>query len=59
MWYTNMYSNVKVCQKYLMTSIKVVCATRSLYVISFRRLKESRLTIRGDGDQDPVASDEV
>ena len=24
-----------------------------------QRLKESRLTIRGDGDQDPVASEEV
>ena len=31
MWYTNMYSNIIVYQKYLVTSIKVGCATRSLY----------------------------
>ena len=31
MWYTNMYSNIKVFQKYLVMSIKVGCATRSLY----------------------------
>ena len=59
MWYTNMYSNIKVYQKYLVTSIKVGCATCSLYASSGPRLKESRLTIRRDGDQDPVASEEV
>ena len=34
MWYTNMYSNIKVYQKYLVTSIKGGCATRSLYASS-------------------------
>ena len=34
MWYTNKYSNIKVYQKYLVTSIKVGCATRSLYASS-------------------------
>ena len=34
MYYTNMYSNIKVYQKYLVTSIKVGCATRSLYASS-------------------------
>ena len=34
MWYTNMYSNIKVYQKYLVTSIKLGCATRSLYASS-------------------------
>ena len=34
MYYTNMYSNIKVYQKYLATSIKVGCATRSLYASS-------------------------
>ena len=29
-----MYSNIKVYQKYLVTSIKVGCATRSLYASS-------------------------
>ena len=33
MWYTNIhvYSNIIVYQKYIGTSIKVGCATRSLY----------------------------
>ena len=34
MWYTNIYNNIKVNQKYLVTSIKVGCATRSLYASS-------------------------
>ena len=34
MKYTNMYSNIKVYQKYPVTSIKVGCATRSLYASS-------------------------
>ena len=59
MWYTNMYSYIKVCQNYLVTSIKVGCATRNLYASSSPKAKESRLTIRGDGDQDPVNSEEV
>ena len=31
MWYTNIYSNIRVYQIYIGTSIKVDCATRSLY----------------------------
>ena len=34
MWYTNLYSNIKVYQKYLVTSIYVGCAMRSLYTSS-------------------------
>ena len=34
MLYTNRYSNIKLYQKYLVTSIKVGCATRSLYASS-------------------------
>ena len=34
MWYTNMYSNIKVYQKYKVTSIQVGCASRSLYASS-------------------------
>ena len=34
MWFTNIYSNIIVYQKYIGTSIKVGCATRSLYASS-------------------------
>ena len=34
MWYTNMYSKITVFQKYIVTSIKVCCITRSLYASS-------------------------
>ena len=34
MQYTNMYSNIKVYQKYLVTSIKEGCVTRSMYTSS-------------------------
>ena len=34
MWYTNIYSNMIVYQKYIGKSIKVGCATRSLYARS-------------------------
>ena len=34
MWYTNIYSNIAVYQKYIGTSIQVGCATRSLYASS-------------------------
>ena len=34
MWYTNIYINIKVYQKYKGTSIKEGCATRSLYARS-------------------------
>ena len=52
-----MYSNIKVYQKYLVTSIKVGCASAVCTRAQVQRLKESRLTIRGDGDQDLVASE--
>ena len=58
MMYTNIYRNIKVYQKYLVTSIKVGCATRSLYASSGPKA-EGVPTNRGDGDQDPVASEEV
>ena len=54
---SNIYSNIIVYQKYIGRSIKVGCATRSLYASSGP--KAEGLTIRGDGDQDPVASAEV
>ena len=41
MWYTNMNSNIIVYQKYIGTSIKVGCATHSLYGSSGP--KESRV----------------
>ena len=41
MWYTNMYSNIKVYQKYLVTFIKVGCATHSLYASSGPKAKFS------------------
>ena len=34
MWYINIYSNIIVYQKYIGTSIKEGCATRSLYASS-------------------------
>ena len=37
MWYTNIYSNIVVYQKYIGTSIKVGCATRSLYASSSQK----------------------
>ena len=54
-----MFSNIKVYQKYIVTSIKVGCATRSLYASSGPKAEGVRLTIRGYGDQEPVASEEV
>ena len=54
MLYTNMYSNIIVCRNYLVISIKVGYATRSLYANSGPKAKG----VRGDEDQDPVASEE-
>ena len=39
MWYTNIFSNIIVYQKYIGTSIKVGCATRRLYAISGSKAK--------------------
>ena len=50
MWYTNMYSNIIVNQKYLVTSIKVGCATRSLYASSGQKTEGvSTKNQRGQG----------
>ena len=54
-----MYSNIIVYQKYPVTSIKVGLLRAVCTRAQVQRLKESRLIIRGDGDQDPVASEEV
>ena len=60
MRYTNIYSNIILYQKNLGASIKVGCALLAVFTrAQVQRLKESWLTIRGDGDQDPVASEEV
>ena len=39
MWYTNIYSNIIVYQKYMGTFIKVSCATRSWYASSGPKAK--------------------
>ena len=54
-----MYSYIKVYQKYLVTSIKVGCATRSLYASSGPKAEGVPTNNQMDGDQDPVASEEV
>ena len=59
MWYTNIYSKIKLYQKYLGTSIKVGCATRSLYASSGEKAGGVPTNNQRDGDQDPVASEEV
>ena len=59
MWYTNIDSTIIVYQKYLVTSIKAGCAHAVCTRAHVQRLKESKLTIRRDGDEDPVASEEV
>ena len=53
-----MYSNIKVYQKYLVTSIKVGCATRSLYASSGPKAEGVPTNNQRDGDQGPVASEE-
>ena len=59
MKYTNMYSNIKVYQKYRVTSIKVGCATRSLYASSGPKAQGVPTNNQRGGDQGPVASEEV
>ena len=49
------YSNIIVYQKYIGTSIKVGCATRSLHASPGPKAEG----VRGDGDQDPVASADI
>ena len=52
MWYTNMYRNIKVYQKYQVTSIKVGCATRSLYSSSGPKTEgvpNNKQRLRGSG----------
>ena len=59
MWYTNIYSNIIVYQKYIGTSIKVAVLRTVCTRAQVQRLKESRQIISGDGDPDPVVSEEV
>ena len=47
-----MYSNIKVYQKYLVTSIKVGCATRSLYASSGPKAEWVPTNNNRDWDQD-------
>ena len=54
-----MYSNIKVYQQYLVASIKVGCVTRSLYASLGPKAEGVPTNNRGDGDQDPVYSEEV
>ena len=52
MWYTNIYSDMVVYQKYIGTSIKVGCATRSLYASSgpkAERVQNNNQRGRGSG----------
>ena len=59
MWYTNIYSDIIVYQKYIGTFIKVGCASRSMYASS-GPTAEGVLTNNQRGwDQDPVASEDV
>ena len=51
----HVYSNIIIYQKYLGTSNKVSCATRSLFASSGPKAEG----VNGDGDQDLVASEEV
>ena len=53
-----MYSNIKVYQKYIVTSIKVGCATRSQYASSGPEAEGLPTNNQRGGDQDPVASDD-
>ena len=62
MLYTYMYSNILIIayQKYPVTSIKVGCATRSLYASSGPKAERVPTNNqRGRGSGDHVASEEV
>ena len=59
MWYTNIYSYIIEYQKYIGASIRVGCATRSLYVSSGPKAEGVQTNNQRGGDQDPVASEEV
>ena len=54
-----MYSNIKVYQKYLATSIKVGCATRSLYASSGPKAEGVPTNNQRGRGSGPVASEEV
>ena len=49
MWYPDIYSNIIVYQKYIGTSIKVGCATRSLYASSRLKAEGVPTNIQGGG----------
>ena len=57
MCYTNIHSNIIVIKKILGHPLKKAVLRAVCMRAKVQRLKESRLTIRGDGDQDPVASE--
>ena len=59
MYYTNIYCNIVVYQKYIGTSIKVGRASRSLHASSDPKAEGVPSNNRGDGNKDPVASEEV
>ena len=61
MWYKNkyIYSNIILYQKYIGTSIKVGCATRSLYANSDPKAEGVPTNNQRIRDQDPVASEAV
>ena len=59
MLYTNIYSNIKVYQNILGHPLKKAVLCAICMRAQVQRLKESRLIIRGDGDQDTVASEEA
>ena len=52
-----MCSNIKVYQKYLVTSIKVGSATRTLYASSGPKAEGVPTINQRDGDQDTVTSE--
>ena len=59
MCYENIYSKIKLWQKYLGTSIKVGCSTRNLYASSGPKVDGIPTNNQRGWDQDPVASKEV
>ena len=58
MWYTNIYSNIIVYQNIKGHPLKYGMLRAVGTRVQVQRLKESRLTIRGDGDQAFFNSDE-
>ena len=53
MWYTNIYENIIVYQTYVGTSVKLGCATRSLYASSSPKTEGVPTKNQRERDQDP------